>query len=147
MRQVTDEDLHGIGRVGSYDILVDVSGRLVRLLKIFFAKKGGIYVTVPFFRDSRGLLSEVAHDTSSPSATINLAEEGFTTSHLVKYAHYLDGEAHFSQDGKILTKVRRRACRLDAVHGHLFTSYMRGLNAFEEQRNKSKKSAPITLPA
>lgn len=146
--QLRDEDLRGIKRSESFNVIIDVTERRFRLLKIFFAKNGGIHVAFPSFHDSRGLLSEVAHGTGTKVADVSLTEEGFVTTHLVKYSHYPDGEAHFSQDGKIFTKVRRKAAGLKEIDGHLFTAYCRGLLAFEEHpappSNKANKTIEIT---
>ncbi len=60
--------------------------------------------------------------------------------HHVKYTHHADGEAHFSQQGKILTKVRRRSNPLNVHEGHLFTVQLQGLSDFEQMKdNESKK--------
>jgi hypothetical protein len=48
----------------------------------------------------------------------------------VKYAHHMDGEAHFSQDGKVQTRVRKRANLLNDCAGHLFTVQLQGLHDF-----------------
>jgi len=37
---------------------------------------------------------------------------GVRTSHLAKYAHHSDGEAHFFEDGKVKTEVRRKSVPL-----------------------------------
>lgn len=55
--------------------------------------------------------------------------------HRVKYSHHVDGEAHFSQDGKILTKIRRRANSLPSHGGHIFTVQLQGLTDFQKVKD------------
>jgi len=59
-------------------------------------------------------------------------ESAPVTTHIVKYSHHPDGEAHFSQDGKVFTRVRRKAVPLNAAEGHLFTVMVQGLHRFED---------------
>jgi hypothetical protein len=54
------------------------------------------------------------------------------TMHHVKYTHHMDGESHFSQQGKILTKIRRRSNSLQVYGGHLFTIQLQGLSDFQK---------------
>jgi hypothetical protein len=49
----------------------------------------------------------------------------------VKYSHHPDGRAHFSQDGKIVTSVKRQSVPLDRQEGHIFSLLIQGLNALE----------------
>jgi len=97
-----------------------------------FGKDGSFYLTFPYFKHTEGLLAEVTV-TGSPGAQtmIDLAEKGKVASHLVKYAHHTDGEAHFSQAGKVKTVVKRKSVPLAEQHGHLFTLIVQGLRAFE----------------
>jgi hypothetical protein len=67
---------------------------------------------------------------------------GRCTSHLVKYSHHPDGRAHFSQDGKILTRIKRQSLPLASVSGHLFTVNIQGLNGFDEARGSKDTLDP-----
>jgi len=49
----------------------------------------------------------------------------------VKYAHHTDGEAHFSQDGKVKTIIRKKSVPLEDYEGHLFSLHVRGLHDFD----------------
>jgi hypothetical protein len=49
----------------------------------------------------------------------------------LKYSHHTDGGAHFSQDGKVKTVVRRQSVSLGEQQGHIFTLLIQGLRAFE----------------
>jgi hypothetical protein len=67
-------------------------------------------VAFPDSRPSDGVLSVVRLAPGGETARIvNYMEEGKATSHLVKYSHHPSGRVQFSQDGKVLTKIRRDA--------------------------------------
>jgi hypothetical protein len=62
---------------------------------------------------------------------VNLENGGKVTSHRIKYSHHPDGRAHFSQDGKIFTAIKRQSLPLESHHGHLFTLSIQGPHALE----------------
>lgn len=74
-------------------------------------------------------------------STLDLRDGGKVTSHLVKYAHHPDGEAHFSQTGKVLTQVRRRAMPLDGIEGHCFHDSGTGARGFRAARSSALRRA------
>jgi hypothetical protein len=43
----------------------------------------------------------------------------------------VDGRAHFSQTGKIVTAIKRQSIALDRQHGHLFSLLIQGLSALD----------------
>ncbi len=55
-----------------------------------------------------------------------------TTSQRPKYNHHVDGRAHFSQDGKVRTVIKRQACPLREINGHAFTVHVQGIGRFPE---------------
>lgn len=59
-----------------------------------------------------------------------------TTSQQPKYNHHVDGWAHFSQDGKVRTTVKRQACPLREINGHAFTVHVQGIDRFPELANR-----------
>jgi hypothetical protein len=50
----------------------------------------------------------------------------------VKYSHHPDGRAHFSQDGKVRTEIKRQSVALNAQHGHIFSLLIQGFEAFDK---------------
>jgi hypothetical protein len=110
-------------------VCVGVGGERRKLLQIGFSRSdGSVFVSFPYYEHTEGLVSV---GTLAPGATtMDLAAEGKITSHLVKYSHHPDGQAHFSQDGKVLTRVRRQSVPLDKIDGHCFTSQVQGLGSF-----------------
>ena len=106
------------------------SGRF-KLFQIVRGRDGSIFVPFPYFKHTSAQLSEGTLK-GGQSYPLNLSVGGPLTMHHVKYTHHMDGESHFSQHGKILTKVRRRANSLQAHGGHLFTIQLQGLPDFQQ---------------
>jgi hypothetical protein len=103
-----------------------------KICQILFGKSDGtIYVTFPYFDIKEGIASV---STSTPflvSSNINLETNGKVTSNPVKYAHHPDGEAHFSQDGKVKTLIRKKSVALQEIEDHIFTLHAQGLSHFD----------------
>ena len=128
-------------------VTVRADGHRHKILQILFGKDGSLYVTFPYFKHTNGLLAEVSVEgPPGTNAEIDLQQTGKVASHLVKYAHHPDGEAHFSQHGKVLTAIRRRSVSLIAQRGHIFTVLIQGLRAFESvgATNENKASPKRT---
>jgi hypothetical protein len=122
-------------------VTLAADGHRHKILQIVFAKDGSFYVTFPYFKHTDGLLAEVAVKGPPGAQTvIDLAEKGKVASHLVKYSHHTDGEAHFSQDGKVKTVIRRQSVPLAEQEGHIFTLIIQGLRAFESVSMAKEKT-------
>jgi len=72
---------------------------------------------------------------------VNIEHGGKVTSHRVKYSHHPDGRAHFSQDGKIFTAIKRQSIALNTQNGHMFTLYIQGLHALDVTKNAKDAEA------
>jgi hypothetical protein len=117
-----------------------------KAFQIVFHKDGSLFISFPYFRHRTGLLSISSIPANGlPESQVNLEHGGRVTSHLVKCSHHLDGRAHFSQDGKIFTTIKRQAIALDKQHGHIFSLLIQGLNALDPARDElqSTKRAAI----
>jgi len=101
-----------------------------------------LFVSLPYFVTSKGLLSIATIPAGQTGGPVNLKPQGKCSSHNVKYAHHIDGEAHFSQTGKILTKVRRQSVPLRSNNGHIFTLLVQGLEHFEAADKAKDNAAP-----
>jgi hypothetical protein len=113
-----------------YTICVHTANVRSKLLQITFSRKdGSIFVGFPYYEHSVGLVS--AATLAPGSDVLDLEPGGKITSHLVKYSHHPEGRAHFSQDGKVFTRVRKQSVPLDEVAGHLFTLQVQGLHGFD----------------
>jgi hypothetical protein len=115
-----------------------------KIFSVSFSKTdGSLFVSLPYFETSKGLLSVATIPDGQVGGTIDLKPQGKCSSHNVKYTHHIDGEAHFSQDGKILTQIRRQSVPLRSNKGHIFTVLVQGLEHFEAA-NKPKDNAEPT---
>lgn len=127
-------------------ISTTVNGTQRKLLQLMFSRSdGSVFVSFPYYEHEAGIVAAVT--LAAGASQVDLAASGSTTSHLVKYAHHPDGEAHFSQDGKVLTTIRRKAMALSAVDGHLFTAHLTGYEAFRSASEGELTRAPTTKRA
>jgi hypothetical protein len=104
-----------------------------KAFQIMFAKDGSLFVSFPYFRHRTGILSSsLIPADGRQETTIDLQNGGKVTSHLVKYTHHRDGRAHFSQDGKIFTAIKRQSIALETQHGHMFSLLIQGVTGLEQ---------------
>jgi len=116
-----------------------------QVCQITFGKDGSIFVQCPYFPGRNGILSSPPQDPDATGPiTYDLRARGKLTSHLVKLSHHPDGNVHFSQDGKILTAVRRKTFPLSTMIGHVFQLHIYHPTGFEEL--KATKSGRAYLP-
>src|SRR5262249_34858572 len=109
----------------------------------FIERDGSLIVSFPYGRHSEGLLSICNIPAGQATAQVSLVQQGKCTSHKVKYTHHPDGQAHFSQDGKIFTAVRRQSVPLNSIEGHVFTVQAAGLHEYQSA-TRSKDVARST---
>lgn len=103
-----------------------------KICQILFGKSdGSIYVTFPYFDIKEGIASIGTFTPLLVGSNVNLETSGKVTSNPVKYAHHPDGEAHFSQDGKVKTLIRKKSVALREVADHIFTLHAQGLSHFD----------------
>ena len=121
-------------RSRSFIVTAAVGCKRYKLLQIMFRKTdGSLFVNFPYYKYSQGIVSLVLWSpTNVPPANLSLVPGGKVTSHLVKYAHHTDGRAHFSQDGKIYTTIKKQSVPLDEIQGHFFPTQLQGLASFEK---------------
>jgi hypothetical protein len=113
----------------TYVVGVETPTGKYKLFQIIRRKDGSLLVPFPYYSNESAQLIEgklKANETYPNGLTVC----GPVATSRVKYTHHLDGEAHFSQDGKILTRVRKRANPLPDCAGHLFTVQLQGLHDF-----------------
>jgi hypothetical protein len=115
-----------------YVITVRTNANLYKIFQIQFQKDGSLQINMPYFIHQEGLLSEavVPNNTSFPYE-LSLIPGGKVTTHRVHYSHHVDGEAHFAQDKKIYTRIRRKSVPLKSQSGHIFTILIWGIPNFE----------------
>ncbi len=126
-------------------VCVSTSLAHYKLCQIVFSRRdGSLFVTFPYFKRSEGIVSRVTIPPGSkPPYTMNLTEHGRTTSHLVKFSHHPDGQALFSQDGRVRTEIRRASFPLATTIGQLFDLHAFWLSGFELlDPRKAKRGRP-----
>jgi hypothetical protein len=112
--------------------VVKVSALRAKAFQIGFDKDGSLFIHFPYFQHRTGILSSSEIPaTGERKADVNIEHGGKVTSHRVKYSHHPDGRAHFSQDQKIFTAIKRQSLALDTQNGHMFTLYVQGLHALD----------------
>jgi hypothetical protein len=112
--------------------VVNICELRAKAFQIGFDKDGSLFIHFPYFRHRTGILSSSEIPaTGERKADVNIEQGGKVTSHRVKYSHHPDGRAHFSQDGKIFTAIKRQSISLDTQNGHMFTLYIQELHALE----------------
>lgn len=114
-------------------VTVKVGAIQYKVFQIIFPKSDGtLCVNFPYFKLNEGILS---HATLAPGivfpADLSLNDGGKVTTKLVKYSHHPDGRAHFSQDGRVFTAIKKQAQPINKVQGHEFTVQLQGLKYFE----------------
>lgn len=130
-------------RSEKYVITVQVGQDRYKVLQIIFGQKdGSLFVNFPYYQHTEGLVSVATlAGGKGSSQKIKLVPGGKVTSHLVKYSHHPDGTALFSQDGRVLSSVRKKSIPLNEEDGHIFTTQFQYLKAFrmaDKVKDKNK---------
>jgi len=112
---------------------VQIEKNRYKVCQIFFGKSDGtLYVTFPYFQIKEGIASICTTGPFLVNANVDMKTSGKLTSYPLKYSHHPDGEAHFSQDAKVKTLIRKKSVPLHDVEDHIFSLYAQGLSYFEE---------------
>lgn len=113
-------------------IVIKDNETIYKIFQISFGKDGSLFVHFPYFSDSNGLASRVQlrAGLKYPVKNVSLTDSGKVTSHRIKFSHHPDGRTHFSQTGKIFTRVKKQAVPLEDINGHIFTVMLQGLTSF-----------------
>ena len=128
-------------RAEKFVLCAVVGGDHYKLVQVIFQRTdGSVFVSFPYYRHTTGLVSVATIEAHG--SQMELKPGGKIASHLVKYVHHPDGEAHFSQTGKVFTAVRRKAVPLDQAGGHLFTAHAVGFDAFDTLTDAERQAAP-----
>ena len=110
-------------------VSIDLEGKRHKAFQILFGPDKSLYVNFPYFAHRKGIVAAATIPANCKvMSQVDLKINGKIASHFVKYSHHPDGRAHFSQDGKIRTEIKRQS--LDQQNGHIF-SVIKGIQAFE----------------
>ena len=117
-------------RARRFIIAFNAGAQTHKLFQVFFSRRdGSLHVNFPYYQHQYGMASVVEIEGAPNSVTVG--DKGKYTSHRVKYSHHPDGRAHFSQDGRVRSNVRRQAVPLEEIAGHIFTVQLQGINEFD----------------
>jgi hypothetical protein len=114
-----------------YVVGVETPSGTYKLFQIICKKDGTLLVPFPYYKHASAQLIQGTLKAKT-SYSNGLTVAGPVATNRVKYTHHPNGEAHFSQDGKILTQVQKRANSLPDYGGHLFTVQLQGLHHFAQ---------------
>jgi hypothetical protein len=119
-------------RSESIIVTVQVGSKRHKLFQILVGRDESLFVSFPYFRHRTGILAAATIPANGQtSSQVNLQVGGKIASHRVKYSHHPDGRAHFSQDGRVRTEIRRQSVALDEQWGHIFTVLVQGIEGFD----------------
>lgn len=134
--KTTVKRIHGIAYLAAerYVVSAQVGNDAFKIFQIIFNKKdGSLHLSFPYFAYKEGILSELLIPGSTTFPTdLSFLPSGKVTTHRVKYSHHVSGEALFSQDGKIYSKIRKQSVPLKSQTGHIFTVQIWGIPSFEK---------------
>jgi hypothetical protein len=131
-----------VNRAERIVVLIDTPEGGYKVMQLMFEKKGGFFVNLAYHARVEGLLGAYTLPAGR-SSELNLEHGGYTTVNRVKYSHHADGNAHFSQDRKIYTTVRKQSVPLLHARGHMFTLQLQGLENFERATEKDRNPGTI----
>ena len=155
-------DQSALAKAEKFVILLNIEGVYRRLFSVQYERRAhglGYYVHLPYFDHTEGVLGRLVFDGPPGSQSqISIRDTGTTTTHRLKFVHHPDGEAHFSQDGRVFTQVRTQTLPLTTNQRHLFTVNFWGADAFEvaqardlrgphSERTSIRFDPPAPLPA
>ena len=114
-------------------LTIQVGAVRYKAFQIVFPLDGSLFVTFPYFRHRTGILAAATIPANGQiSSQVDLRVGGKIASHDVKYSHHSDGRAHFSQDGKVFTVVKRQSIALEKYQGHIFSVLIQGVEGFDQ---------------
>lgn len=130
----------------SFTISIKDDKVVYKVFRIHFHRnskgEASIIVSLPYFEKTKGLLSKITFPANTRKINnLSMKIGGKTTSNTVKFSHWMDGNTHFSQDGKILTTIRNLSNPLNVDIGHLFTVQIQGLKGFKLKTDAKKKTS------
>jgi hypothetical protein len=148
--QFTDhEDGLGFYRAERATVLVGSvqPGPVHQICQITFHRRlGSVFAQFGYFGTSSGVAGEYHTRPGAKDQVVHLGAVGLVASTPIKYSHPPDGRSHFSQDGKVVSAVRRQSFRLDGPEGHLFELHAYGVNSFKELQPGQERSKRLYLP-
>lgn len=133
-------------RSKKFGILIKKGVHFYKIFDIQFYKnrnnKFAIFVNFPYFKKNQGILSKLTFPASILKVDkMSLIPKGKLVTHLVKYSHWEDGNTHFSQDGRVLTRIKNLSNPLNETADHIFTVMLQNLSGFQVKEESTKESS------
>jgi hypothetical protein len=125
-----DPNWHAVDRVPKHLIFLRLDRWGCKLAQVVF-HKDSIMVCFPYQPDVEGVVGRY-QVSPGEEHQVDLTAGGSVTSQKVKYTHWADENCHFSQDGRIITRIRNSSAQLTEDPDHLFTLDVQGLSHFEK---------------
>jgi len=116
-----------------------------KLFQLGFLPDGGIWAQCPYIQGPGGFVAAVTLPAGVVDTNIALDQVSKVTKVNVKYSHHPNGEAHFSQTGKVLTLIRRASVPLRFANGHVFSATMARWSGFTKD-SSSREDTPFETP-
>jgi hypothetical protein len=132
-------------------VTLQVGAKRHKVLQVFFGRDRSLFISFPYFRHRTGILAAATIPANGQTTSqVNLQVGGKIASHLVKYSHHPDGRAHFSQEGRVRTEIKRQSVALGEQRGHIFTVMIQGIEGFDladakKDSGASKKRTALTF--
>lgn len=116
--------------------VISIGDKKHKIFQIISGKDGSIYITFPYYKHTKGLVSIVKFPKGNRKkdniSLVDNGSKGKVTSHLIKVSHHVSGQTNISLSGKVFTIIKKTSLELKKDSGHLFTVQFQGLEDFEE---------------
>lgn len=132
-------------RAKRFSIAIKINNEFRKIFHITFhtgksSSDTHILVSIPYLKKTKGILSKFSVPaTNITVSSISYLSEAKRTSHLIKFNHPIDGNAHFSGDGQIKTKLWNKSRPLNSTIRNIFTIQFQGFDEFEVRDPKTKR--------
>jgi hypothetical protein len=110
-------------------LCIEWNGHGVKVARVQYHKEQ-LFLHLAYHPACSGALFNGEMEAGVITKTFDHTEIGWATTYHVKYSHPVEGDCHFSQTGKIYTRVRTPGACLDTGGGHIFTLLVEGLEHF-----------------
>jgi hypothetical protein len=122
-------------------VMAEAEGIRSKIFSLGFDKSElGFSISLDYFNFRQALLGRYVNRMPfGESAPLDMKAGGTTSSRGFKLSHHADGRVHFSQDGKIYTRVVTQSKPLVTTLGHVFTVYFQCLDSFAPATAKDDK--------
>lgn len=116
-----------------------------KILAVAFGGDGSLYVTMPYYKHSDGVLVRVLGNRAGGKLSVLGYENPRVTEQRVKFTYHRSGQAHFSLSGRVRTDVKVQLDPLTFFEGPVFSLQAVGLGDFEVYKPKARHKSVIDV--